>query len=170
MKIVRAKQTHTYKNTDLHFTFTDFLANITFPYNKMTETPTSPSTFVEMEPLPDISTTGWPPAVHPVTSVTLPVVSERYNTHTLFTPVHHGPHIPMDFPVHAGSTPLHTCSWLPPMENMQLCTSSETPSVNTQHELPHVLPTPGKEIEHNTTQVQGHWESMFDLMKRQQKL
>lgn len=54
---------------------------------------------------------------------------------------------------------------------MQLCTSPDTSpsSSGAQHELPGYLPTPGKDIQHLTTQVQGNWDNLFDFMKQQEK-
>lgn len=138
----------------------------------MAATPPSPSTFVEMESPPDIATPVWPPAVRPlIPQVPPPGVSAVYNTPIPFSPMHPVTLFPRFPPVLAGSTPVQTLTEAPLMDNMQLCTSSEgeTPSSVAQHDLPNVLPTPGREIQQVTAQVQGNWDILFDFMKRQEK-
>lgn len=90
----------------------------------MAATPTSPSTFVDMEPLPDISTPLWTSTVPPVSTSSLPSVSDRYNTNIPFTPVHHEPPSPMAFPILAGVNPVHAQSGVSHLENMQMCSTS----------------------------------------------
>ncbi|KAL0146519.1 hypothetical protein M9458_058150 [Cirrhinus mrigala] len=104
-------------------------------------------------------------------SVPPPGVSVMYNTSIPFNPMLPVSHMSMSSPALVGSTPVQTLTWAPQVDNMQLCTSSEggTPSSVAQRDLPNVLPTPGREIQQFTAQVQGNWDIQFDFMKRQEK-
>ncbi|CAM4653353.1 unnamed protein product [Leuciscus chuanchicus] len=86
-------------------------------------------------------------------------------------PVHSGTRVHMSSPALAGSTPWHTLTWASQVDNMHLCTSSEggTPPSVAQHDLPNILPTPGREIQEVTARVQGNWDTLFDLMARQER-
>ncbi|KAL1268388.1 hypothetical protein QQF64_033751 [Cirrhinus molitorella] len=136
----------------------------------MAATPPSPSTFVEMEPPPDISTPVWRPVVQLRPPIHSSGISTVYNSPVPFSPMHPVSSLPMSSPALVGRTPVQTLTWAPQVDNMQLCTLSEgeTSSV-AQHDLPNILSTPGREIQHFTAQVQGNWNILFDFMKRQEK-
>lgn len=139
----------------------------------MASTPPSPSTLVEIEPPPDISTPVWPPILRPLMHQVAPSPYAHvfYNTPTPISPVHRGTHVHISSPALVDSTPVQTLTWAPQGDNMQICTSSEgeTPSSVAQHDLPSILPTPGREIQQFTTQVQGNWDTLFDLIRKQGK-
>lgn len=122
----------------------------------MAATPShSPSTFVEMEP-PDIATPLWHSAFRPPIVPPVPI---------------HTPHHPSFIQASSGNTlvdsnPVQTLTWEPalPVDNMQICTSPEPSPLSSvcQQDLPRTLPTPRKELQQLTHQVQGNWDILVN--------
>jgi len=160
-----------------HISFTDIFYFIFHTQHSYTQTlimaNTTPpqSTFVEIEPPPDISTPVWPPVLGPrMPPVSPPCAPVFYHNPIQLSPVHPGTHVHTALAL-AGSTPVQTLTWAPQVDNMQLCTSSEggTPSSMAQHDLPNILHTPGRDMQQVTARVQGNWDTLFNLMTRQEK-
>ncbi|KAI7789793.1 hypothetical protein IRJ41_013744 [Triplophysa rosa] len=125
----------------------------------MNTTPPPQFTCVDVEELeaPSIAT--------PILSSTLP---------TLFEPLPRGPALcnistPLST-TYPGTQVRQPHMWGHEPNNMQLCTSSEDNSTSgTQHDLPNILPTPRREIQQFTAQVQGNWDVLFNFMRKQEK-
>lgn len=139
----------------------------------MATKPPSPSTLVDIDPPPDIPTPsgqpGRPQMGQRLSQPHMPSTSIFYSTPTQ-------PHkTPQEWNVRFASTPpadnllVQVQSWEQELDLMHLCTPSETTSPEIQHGLPGFLPTPGKEIHHLTTQLQGNWDRLFESQKNQEK-
>ncbi len=60
-------------------------------------------------------------------------------------------------------------TWAPQHDSMQICTSLDGTSSMAQHDLPGILPTPGREIQQYNAHLQGNWDNLTEFMKRQEK-
>ncbi len=60
-------------------------------------------------------------------------------------------------------------TWAPQHDSMQICTSLDGTSSMAQHDLPGILPTPGRGIQQYNAHVQGNWDNLTEFMKRQEK-
>lgn len=144
----------------------------------MATKPPSPFTLVDIDPPPDIPTpSGQPGQLQNAQRFTHPLPSPSifYSTPTL-------PHkLPQGWNVRFASTPPPPAGnlldqgqpWEQVLDPMHLCTPSETTSPEIQHGLPGSLPgffhTPGKEMQHLTTQLQGNWDRLFERQTNQEK-
>lgn len=139
----------------------------------MSATQTPQSTCVDME-VPDIATPRW--------SVMSPVPNIHEHPHSHASPLHINPTLSRN--VHSGgqvqfvsppvdSTPLQRVTGDSVSFPMQLCTSPEISSafsINQQElQLPRALPTPAKEMQHLTTQLQGNWKTLMHAIKTQEE-
>ncbi|XP_073724302.1 uncharacterized protein [Misgurnus anguillicaudatus] len=139
----------------------------------MAATPPSPSTFVEMESPPDISTPVWRPAQQPLLPPPRPptLTPAFYNIPTPRGSAYPRTHVHLSPSAPTGGASVQTHTWVSQVDDMQLCSTSgaETPSSVSQHALPNTLPTPGREIQQVTTHLQGNWDTLIDCMKEQHK-
>lgn len=133
----------------------------------------SPTTFVEIEPPPDISTPVWPPdqQLQQQPRFYPQHVPTFYLTPTQSSSAPHGTYVRFVSPTPDGSPLVQVPTWQVGSDSMQLCTSPDTSpsSSGAQHDLPGYLPAPGKEIQHLNAQVQGNWDNLFDFIKQQEK-
>lgn len=126
------------------------------------------STFVDID-VPDVATPVWMPGLqtqvsnHPYTPIQSTALQSR--THVQFAPSTFSP-----------NTSVQPLVWDGNQDQMQLCTPSPAGTVGdgsqvssgAQYELPGTFPTPAREIGHLTTQVQGNWDKLFDLVEKQE--
>ncbi|KAL0150579.1 hypothetical protein M9458_054172 [Cirrhinus mrigala] len=116
-----------------------------------------------MEPH-DIDTPGWPSAQFPQ-----PLPSGSFLMPLHFSPSQASTHMRFVAPTPAGSTPIQPLTWEQEwnVNHMQICTSpvpSPLSSV-TQQDLPGILPTPGKEMQHS---LNGYKETGAHFLEHMQ--
>ncbi len=129
----------------------------------------SPSTYVDID-APSISTPIWPPPVQTQTLLGLPPHDPTmYNISTPPSFAFPGTQVRMHSPVLGGSTLVQPLTWAPQHDSMQICTSLDGTSSMAQHDLPGILPTPGRGIQQYNAHVQGNWDNLTEFMKRQEK-
>lgn len=137
----------------------------------MTTTPSPLSTCVDIE-APDVATPIWPIASQPrvTPGPPSPHVFHVPYTQTPSNTIYPGAQVQFAAAL-AGSTPVQTLTWDQGPGPMQLCTSPELSSLSSvaQQDLPGVLPTPGREMQHFTSRVQGNWDTLLDFIKKQEK-
>lgn len=145
----------------------------------MTTSPLSPSTLGDIDPPPDIPTpssqTGQHIAQYPRRQQ-IPSTFVFHSTPTLHHRTSQGSNVRFasTSSVPADSRPVQgQPGELQRLDPMQLCTSSEFSQSETQHDLPGslpgFLPTPGREMHHLTTQLQGNWDCLFECQRSQVK-
>ncbi|KAL1262313.1 hypothetical protein QQF64_007578 [Cirrhinus molitorella] len=136
----------------------------------MATTPSTPSTYVDID-APSISTPIWP---HPVQTQTLsglpPHDPTMYNISTPHGFAYPGTRVRLLSPVLAGSASVQPLTWPSHQDSMQICTSMDATSPSmARHDLPGILPTPGRGIQQMNAHVQGNWDNLMESMKRQEK-
>lgn len=132
----------------------------------MAPTPPPSSTYVDIDApdAPNISTPTWPSPAQPQSLSGLPLRGPTmYNISTPYSFTYPGTQVRMLSPALGGNTPVQTLTWAPELDNIQLCTSTDvsSPSSVAQRDLLGILPTPGREIQHFSTQVQGNWDNQI---------
>lgn len=163
---------------------TDFQPHLFFlPYTSrnrhihvMTDHQPPQSTFVEIEAPTDVATPIWPHVHHRTSQGT----GDPTSLHTPWQVSHSAPGTRVQFassPL-GGSTPIQSFTGEQKQQvPMQLCTPSSgisptttsSPVTGIQYELPQTLPTPGREINQLTTQVQYNWDNLHDFMTQQER-